>query len=558
MGYTKTHHWRQATSSILRFYRGRTNIFIKVQNRAGLDQKIWFGPILADETPTVCQDIPKPVIDNGYVIAKWDKETFMTLNKQREIGSVMFRMGIGNTYITPFLEWNIKSHGGQCGLHHQCIKYPVKTLQLYDSVKSLDFHIQMHVYNYAGHYCSLNTPSFKLPNIVPPRHGIVLDVDPGTTRPYQDVDAIYDAKVYCFVMKGFTNEEIQFEVGVGNINKSDDAIAFRVFNPTDGERVCENIGKLKTEKQYYVIIRASYKSQEIYRVSSDGFIILNSTTVTTSMKIYHGNRCGKENELKSWNISSKKSVLTLFQSLQHGVTYSLLADSAAFVITNQNLLIKYHRQNSDQMIVTFMPIVSVSSVFIDVQSNHSNLSSYITLHLHQCDPDMGIQSSKSLLPMYWSINDKYEQYLSNYEIAICKMTNNTTCENKVLYESVGKNSFKYFLGNFKEGAYTVFVKACFGLKCLLPSTSNLIIVEQVKSMDMKVKASIQFAKNCTKTTFRWQKSHCTTDYIETFPLGYRWSVFKDEGNTRITDWKMVKVNEINETTQNFTVKLTFS
>jgi hypothetical protein len=24
--------------------------FIKVQNRAGLDRKVWFGPILADET----------------------------------------------------------------------------------------------------------------------------------------------------------------------------------------------------------------------------------------------------------------------------------------------------------------------------------------------------------------------------------------------------------------------------------------------------------------------------------------------------------------------------
>ncbi|XP_076106390.1 uncharacterized protein LOC143075038 [Mytilus galloprovincialis] len=553
MDYTKTHH----LTSYIQHHPGLIGeeqifVFIKVQNRAGLDTKIWFGPILADETPPVCQDIPKPVIDNGYVIARWDIRDFYDTEQTEEIGSVMFRMGIDNMFITPFLEWNIKSQGGKCGLHHQCIKYPIKKLKVYDSVKGLDFHIQMHVYNYAGHYCSIDTPSFKLPNIVPPRHGIILDVDPGTTRPYQDVDAIYDAKVYCFVMKGFTNEEMQFEVGVGTINKSDDAIAFHVFNPTDEEMVCEYIGKLKTEKQYYVNIRASYKSQEIYRVSSDGFIILNSTTVTSSMKIYHGIRCGKENELKSWNTSSKKSVLTLFQSLQHGVTYSLLADSAAFAITNQNLLIKYQRQNSDHMIVTFMPIVSVSSVLIDVQSNNSNLSSYITLHLHQCDPDMGIQSSKSLLPMYWSINDKYEQYLSNYEIAICKMTNNTTCENKVLYESVGKDRFKYFLGHFKEGAYTVFVKACFGLKCLLPSTSNHIIVEQVKSMDMKVQASIQFAENCTKTTLRWQKSHCTTDFIETFPLGYRWSVFKDEGNTRIINWRMVTVNEGNETTQHHT------
>ncbi|CAG2202818.1 unnamed protein product [Mytilus edulis] len=511
-GYTKTHH----LTSYVQHHPGligekQIYIFIKVQNRAGLDQKIWFGPILADETPPVCQDIPKPVIDNG----------------------------IDNTYITPFLEWNIKSHGGQCDIHHQCIKYRVNKLQMYDSKKSLDFHIQMHVYNYAGHYCSINTPSFKLPNIVPPRHGIVLDVYPGSKRPYQDVDVIYDANVYCFIMKGFTNEEIQFDVGVDTVNKSDDSITFHVFNATNEEIMCESIGKLKTEKQYYVTIRASYKNHEIYRVSSDGFVILNSSTVTSSMTISHGIRCGKENELRSWNISSKESELTLVQSLQYGVTYSLIADFSSFAITNTNVLIKYQRKHSDQMIVTFMPVVSVSSVFIDVQSNHSNLSSFITLHLHQCDPEMGIQSSTSILPVYWSIDEQYVQYLSNYEIGICQMSDNTTCENNVLYDSVGTDRFKYFLGNLREGAYKVFVKPCFGFNCLLPSISNEIIVERVKSLDLKIQASLQAADHCINTTVKWWKSPCTVLYKDTFTVGYRWSLFKDKSNKMLTDWESV-------------------
>ncbi|CAC5398101.1 unnamed protein product [Mytilus coruscus] len=556
MDYTKTHH----LTSYIQHHPGfigedQIYLFIKVQNRAGLNQKIWFGPILADETPPVCQAIPKPVIDNGYVLAKWDNGNFYDTEQTEEIGSVMFRVGIDNMYITPFLEWSIKSHDGQCDVLHQCIKYPVKKLQVYDSKKRLNFHIQMHVYNYAGHYCSINTPSFKLPNLIPPRPGIVLDVYPGTKRPYKDVDVTYDAKVYCFIMKGFTTENIKFEVGIGSVKNSDDAIAFHVFNATNEEIACEDIGKLKTEKQYYVTIRTSSINQEIYRVSSDGFIILNSTTVASSMTIYHGILCGKENELGNWNISSKKSVLKLFQSLKHGVTYSLLADSrnkASFTITNPNVLIKYQKQTSDQMIVTFMPIVSVASIFIDVQSNNSNLSSNVTLHLHQCDPDMGLQSSTTLLPVYWSFDEKYVQYVSNYEIGICQMSNNTICENKVLYESVGTDKSKDFHGNFREAAYRVFIKICFGFECLLPSISNLIVVQRVKASDLKVQASIQFSEHCTKTTVKWQKSHCTIDYIETFPLGYRWSLFKDEGNTRITDWKVVTGNEVNETTHHHT------
>ncbi|XP_052073992.1 uncharacterized protein LOC127711868, partial [Mytilus californianus] len=93
MDYTKTHH----LESYIQHHPGfigekRMFVFIKVQNRAGLDQKIWFGPLLADETPPVCQAIPKPVIDNDYVIAKWDKGNFYDTEQTEEIGSVMFRV----------------------------------------------------------------------------------------------------------------------------------------------------------------------------------------------------------------------------------------------------------------------------------------------------------------------------------------------------------------------------------------------------------------------------------------------------------------------------------
>ncbi|VDI12754.1 Hypothetical predicted protein [Mytilus galloprovincialis] len=556
MAYTKTHHLTSYVQHHPGFIGEQTIfIFIKVQNRAGLDQKIWFGPILADETPPICQPISMPVLDNGFVIVQWDKKTFYDTEQTEEIGSVMFRVaGVENKYVTPFLEWDIKSHGGQCGIHHQCIKYPVNKLQMYDSEKSLDFHMQMHVYNYGGHYCSINTPSFKLPNIIPPRQGIVLDVDPGSKGFYQDLDVIYDAKVYCFVMKGFTNEEVEFEVGVGTVNKSDDALTFHVFNATYEEKVCESIGQLKTEKKYYVTVKASYTNHEVYRVSSDGFAILNSTTVTASMMIFHGIRCGVQNLLDKWIIASSHNVLQLFKPLQYGVTHSLLTDytNASVRILNTNVLVISRRQILNQMIVTFIPLVSVFNISIDVDSNNSNKSSNITLFLHQCDPDMELQSSTTFLPVYWSIGEEYKQYVSHYEVALCQMTNDTTCEGRLLYESVGTDRYKFFHGNFKESVYKVFVKTCFGLKCLKPSISSDIVVEIVAPKNIKVQASLHLANNCINITVRWQKSPCTVLYKETIPAGYRWSLFKERGNTMLTDWQVYIGKETDENKELFT------
>ncbi|CAC5398098.1 unnamed protein product [Mytilus coruscus] len=549
MAYTKIHHFKSYIQHHLGLIGENTIfLFIKVQNRAGLEEKIWFGPILADETPPVCQAIPKPVIDNGFVIAQWDKKIFYDTEQTEEIGSVMFRFGVANKYVTPFMEWDIKSHGGQCDILHQCIKYPMNKLQVYDSEKSLDFHIQMHVYNYAGHYCSINTPSFKLPHLTPPRHGIVFDVYSGSTRPYKDVDVIYDANFYCFIMKGFISEKINLEVGIGTVNKSDDAIEFHVFNATNEEITCESMVQLKTEKKYYVTIRASYKNQEMYRVSSDGFVILNSTSVTSSLTIYHGIRCGEENVLDKWSISSPNSVLQLSKPLQHGVTHSLFTDftNASFTISNTNVLVKYRRQILNQMIITFIPLVSVSKISIDVDSNNSNKSSNITLFLHQCDPDKELQSSTTLLPVYWSIGEEYKQYVSHYEAGLCQMTNDTTCESRLLYESVGTDQYKYFRGNFKESVYKVFVKTCFGLKCLAPSISSDIVVEIVAPKNIKVQALLHLADNCINTTVKWRKSSCTVMYKETIPVGYRWSLFKDRGNTILTDWKVYIRKETDE------------
>jgi hypothetical protein len=38
---------------------------------AGLDRKVWFGPILADETAPICPPTIQTLIENGNLVIKW-------------------------------------------------------------------------------------------------------------------------------------------------------------------------------------------------------------------------------------------------------------------------------------------------------------------------------------------------------------------------------------------------------------------------------------------------------------------------------------------------------
>ena len=68
--------------------------FIKVQNRAGLDRKVWFGPILADETAPICPPTIQTLIENGNLVIKWTSNIIFDTEQKEVIGKIMFRLGM--------------------------------------------------------------------------------------------------------------------------------------------------------------------------------------------------------------------------------------------------------------------------------------------------------------------------------------------------------------------------------------------------------------------------------------------------------------------------------
>lgn len=80
-------------------------IFIKVLNKAGLYRKIWFGPVLADETPPLCPHTIQPYVEDVYVVIKWTNSVLFDLEQKEEIGKIMFRFG--NYFLLKFYRFFI-------------------------------------------------------------------------------------------------------------------------------------------------------------------------------------------------------------------------------------------------------------------------------------------------------------------------------------------------------------------------------------------------------------------------------------------------------------------
>ena len=68
--------------------------FIKVQNRASLERNIWFGPILADETPPICASVIRADVEGDNLVVKWTDAIFFDTEQKEEIGKIMFRIGM--------------------------------------------------------------------------------------------------------------------------------------------------------------------------------------------------------------------------------------------------------------------------------------------------------------------------------------------------------------------------------------------------------------------------------------------------------------------------------
>jgi hypothetical protein len=143
--------------------------------------------------------------------------------------------------------------------------------------------------------------------------------------------------------------------------------------------------------------------------------------------------------------SNTEAKLHLSQRLTPGSTYSLTSPSNAsesFTIINSDIYIKKWHFFTTKTMVTFIPLDSISQLNLKLNNNELNSSVNIDIKLCKYDPEMAVQSSNSLIPIHWSLSDKYAEYISHYETGICKMSSSDTssCNDDMIFTLGGNET----------------------------------------------------------------------------------------------------------------------
>lgn len=445
------------------------------------------------------------------------------------------------------MEWNIKSHGGQCGVEYQCIRYPIQRLQKYDSPLGGLFFAQLHVYNYAGHYCSVKTVPIGLPSLLPPASGIVLDLYPDALPPYRDTDVVFNSTKLCFVWKGFHHhDDVHLQVGLGNGKNIDNVVPFHTIAGKEQTLICEQLVNVTQNEKYFVTIKASC-SGGTTSVPSNGFTILNATDVSSSLKVFHGTIGDSTNEIKIKEIRTKVHnfrELYLSNHLIPGTVYSLeiFSNSNQSVeISNRQVYVKRVYTTTIHNTLTIIPLDSINQLTIKLNNGIADSSDNLNIHLYKCDSDMLIQSSTSLLPVHWSLPRRYTEFVTHYEVGICPiLTDKKHCSTQMVFILNGNQTIKKFHGHFKEGFYQAAVRPCFGKTCLPPIWSKGVKIENILTDTALMEASGRIEISCLNTTITLNKLACTASDNTDFPIGYRWTIFSDErGQHMMSKWKVV-------------------
>ncbi|KAJ8302432.1 hypothetical protein KUTeg_018828 [Tegillarca granosa] len=261
--------------------------FLKVVNKASLEAVLPYGPILIDETPPNCP-LSLPVLVQGDVIVlAWDNGTFFDFEQREQIGSIMFQIGNEHRILTPFYEWNIHESTHCTGVSGGCIKYPIKKLQQHNTEDGLSFFFRIHAFNYAGHFCSVDSNKFPIPSMFPPGNGYIKD--PSTDKSTNDIDISFLPYFYCATWDGFWHHlGMEFSIGVGLNPGTDDIIKFKPVNNTSIH--CEHDTSLTSGRKYFITVVARC-SGGTANATSDGFFIFDKQNISNAVQVYDGIGC---------------------------------------------------------------------------------------------------------------------------------------------------------------------------------------------------------------------------------------------------------------------------
>lgn len=443
----------------------------------------------------------------------------------------IFISGNKHGILTPFFEWNIYESTHCVGVSGGCIKYPIHKLQQHNTEDGLSFFFRIHAYNYAGHFCSIDSDKFLIPSMFPPGNGFAIDIS--TEDSTNDIDVSFLPHAYCASWGGFWHHMgIEFLIGVGLHPGTDDVIKFKPVNGT--RSYCEHNAYLTSGRQYFTTVIASC-SGGTANATSDGFFIFDKQNVSNTVQVYDGIGCNGDvlvDEVSKFiNISIHELTFRSDEDLHIGKHYTLLFSdnwNGRLVIQSNESLFKLGDKVSRSIWLShngtgFIPLVN-KPLFVIKPKNITTIPN--TILISACETEMFFLTKGSQVGVNWHVPDQISIVPSHVNVTLVKRCQNETshssyCDQEIHSAVVdGSKRFHQFDAIYDLGIYHFLVQICFDKDCLYPRQSNGFVVESALSEPKIIKSTLENKFDCTELELQWKTGNAD-------PIFYRWGIFKD-------------------------------
>lgn len=382
-----------------------------------------------------------------------------------------------------------------------CFKYPIRRLQTQDTDNSLSFHINLHVYNNAGHFLSLTTEAFKVPSRYPPSKSFVYDKDPECTNSENnaDIDIHFKSNTLCASWtESHHHENVSYEIGIGTTNSTDDIISFEGVK--NAVTYCFNSSTIKAHLRYFFVVRASCNGGTTLS-SSDGITIEDAEKLRKSLTINVGDNCF-ESKHDSVTVYSNSSFTWHPNPLLVGQRYSLQFNDNDYALHSTDASI-----TNEAGFVYLTPFSSHVEISIIPRRPNKTLSRIDTLSIHNCPRTDAVMKSDKL-PVSWKFDGQAKYPSLAYMIGVGKC-NDRNSSLVVPYQPVNhqmKHSLNISGIEHTGDILVAKLKMCSNSHCLTEIDSEPFTIEtnEVKLYVDETKANRDANLSCVNINATWR------------------------------------------------------
>ncbi|KAH3708863.1 hypothetical protein DPMN_068322 [Dreissena polymorpha] len=406
-----------------------------------------------------------------------------------------------------------------------------------DTGDSLQFYLNLHIYNNAGHFTSIRTEQFRLPSRYTPGQGIVIDLDPEETNTSTDIDIHFTEHVVCAWWMGFKHHEnVSLEVGIGSNSSTADVVAFKSIS-SDLNQLCLNSSSLVINDVHFFLIRARCSGGSTIS-SSNGVKIYHRKTLENGLHVKIGQNCLTNFEyITNVSLINYNTMTIIPFSMTIGHRFSLFSEDEGLEnvdnITSRDGIIK--KEGNVYYLIPFMEKPTL-------QIKHSYLYEHtLLLKINRC-PYETFQRISNQQNISWILNANKTKEDLLFSVGLFEVLdgNGSVEENVVVpfqKPVIGSSYTILDVSLDDQISYQAKIKICNNVRCLPPIKSSMFTVDKkgpqisVTQAEIKVKETV----DCVHLAASWE---FTGDVKR---LGFfQWSLSRDnKGVYLLTVWNNV-------------------